>query len=230
MSKVKTPTAFEEKLTAASAWRKRELAIAITTLQRFERDGVKYFVHARATVLLIYAHWEGFIKEASLLYIAYINSRKVPFRDLSDNVLASAIKSRLTHTENSGQARDFREFTSFMRGDLADIAYLSKKLIKTESNLSSQLFINIVEILGLEVHQKYLSRANLIDQTLLASRNCIAHGERHQLMENVDDVVDLRDKVLDLMQIFSNDISNSVAGGYFLKESERKLYIANVWQ
>ena len=81
-----------------------------------------------------------------------------------------------------------------------------KNVIDTESNLSSKVFRDVVEKLGLD-YSSYETREKLIDEKLLESRNTIAHGS--YLATDLDGYIDLQDEVLGMMELFRNQIENS---------------------
>lgn len=69
--------------------------------------------------------------------------------------------------------------------------------MRTDSNLSSQVFFGIVERQGLPVRLAYESRATLIDRGLVSRRNTIAHGQCLDL--NSSDFSNLREGTIYLL-------------------------------
>jgi len=81
--------------------------------------------------------------------------------------------------------------------------------------MSSGVLIEILNTLGF-CSNEYEGKYHLIDNKLLAKRNCIAHGQA--LDVSVGDYLELHDEMLLLMELFRTQIENSaVSGGYLQK-------------
>ena len=92
----------------------------------------------------------------------------------------------------------------------------AKSAIATDSNLNSAVFENIAATIGLNI-AAYELRFNLIDESLLARRNRIAHGEYLDL--DVGGWRNLADEVVSLLRQVKNDIENSATLSKFLRTS-----------
>lgn len=86
--------------------------------------------------------------------------------------------------------------------------------ISAESNLSSTVFLNIAGWIGIDPNQ-YSTRFPLIDNTLLKSRNNIAHGE--YLTISVEGFYELISEILETLRWFKTDIENAAVSKTFLK-------------
>src|SRR5258708_7223682 len=89
-----------------------------------------------------------------------------------------------------------------------------KWAIDTESNLKARVFEEIADSIGIGANA-YESRFNLIDESLVARRNRIAHGEYLDL--DSDGWRTLADDVIALMRHFKTDIENAASLSRFLK-------------
>ncbi len=70
--KISTPTQVARRLDPSIAWRKKEL-----TQQKLLADSASAGnaeVLRRSGITLLYAHWEGFIKDASVVYLRYLSN------------------------------------------------------------------------------------------------------------------------------------------------------------
>jgi hypothetical protein len=47
----------------------------------------------KSLILLIYAHWEGYIKKSSKLYLKYVSESKKNLNELTDNFKAVTLKN-----------------------------------------------------------------------------------------------------------------------------------------
>ena len=104
-----------------------------------------------------------------------------------------------------------------MEDKRAHIPY--EDVIKTKSNLNSDVFIEIMETIGLDYSQ-YEGNFKLLDEVLLKMRNEIAHGEKPEYIDlDQDRFNEVYDKIVDMMNMFSIQIMNASC----LKEYKQKL-------
>jgi hypothetical protein len=84
----------------------------------------------------------------------------------------------------------------------------TRTAIDAKSNLNSEVFGEIAKTIGLDI-VGYQKRFNLIDESLLARRNRIAHGEYLDI--GTDAWRGLADDVILLMRQFKTDIENAAS-------------------
>lgn len=171
---------------------------------------------------MLYAHWEGFIKNAANAYVIFVSARGMKTRELQDSFIALSIKTKLSLMGESGKSSVAVPTIAHFMSLLDKPASLPTTGITAEGNLKSEVFVNIAGWLGIDV-AKYSARFNLIDETLLASRNKIAHGE--YLSISADRFETLADEILELMVWFKTDLENAAA----LKSFRRKDSSMPVW-
>jgi hypothetical protein len=188
------------------AWRRKEI-IELRTMAKSAK-AKKADVHVRAGVAMLYAHWEGFIKNAANAYVVFVSARGMKTRELQDSFIALSIKSKLTLLGDSGKSSVAVQAIAYFMSLLDKPALLPVAGITAEGNLKSEVFVNIAGWLGIDVAQ-YSARFNLIDETLLASRNKIAHGE--YLSISPERFETLAAEILELMVWFKTDLENAAA-------------------
>lgn len=188
------------------AWRRKEI-IELRAMAKSTKVK-KVDVHVRAGVAMLYAHWEGFIKNAANAYVGFVSARGMKTRELQDSFIALSIKNKLTLMGDSGKSSVAVSAISYLMSLLDKPALLPPTGITTEGNLKAEVFVNIAGWLGIDV-ARYSARFNLIDETLLASRNKIAHGE--YLSISPDRFETLADEILELMVWFKTDLENAAA-------------------
>ncbi|WP_433592014.1 MAE_28990/MAE_18760 family HEPN-like nuclease [Nocardia sp. CA-145437] len=209
------PEDFAERLHGGLAKRKREL-----TRLRFMIDTDRVNVDRlscinRAAVMLSYAHWEGFIKEAGTRYIKYINGQELNASELKLPLQAACMSSHFKRAGSSDKARYLATVLKEMDTCRSQVFNLSPdKIIKTESNLSSRVFQDLVVGLGLDFLDIYQTRMAFVDAKLLDARNKVAHGEL--VSYEADEVIERIDGVVVLMDYFANQLIDSVADSLFL--------------
>ena len=59
------------------AWRKKELVLL---KQRVKNDNSH--AEVRCNIAMIYAHWEGFVKEATNIYVRHVSEQRKTYKEL----------------------------------------------------------------------------------------------------------------------------------------------------
>jgi RiboL-PSP-HEPN len=169
----------------------------------------------RAGITLLYAHWEGFVKAAAQAYLDFVNTQGLRYEELRDCFVALGVKKRLGELVEAKRSAVHVAAIDFIRTAMGDRAELkTKSAIDTESNLNSAVFENIAATIGLET-AAYEARFHLIDESLLARRNRIAHGEYLDI--DMDGWRHLADEVVSLMRQVKDDIENAASLSRFLR-------------
>lgn len=214
MSKIRSLTDLQDRLDKGLSWRLKE----VSYVKGSARTATSYAQAAliRAGVPLIYAHWEGFIKEASEAYLTYVSSQNLVYGDLASCFVVFGAKKHVMSIVESRKSAINIEVVEFFRKSTATQANLAlSNAVNTESNLSSTVFENIALSLGVALGQ-YTPYANLIDKVLLDRRNKIAHGEYLDIdwpaFEN------LIEEVLKLLRMYKTDIENLASTQAFRAE------------
>lgn len=206
--KIRTVDQLQDSIDGELAWRKREL-IAIKANINQARSFAKETA-LRAGIALLYAHWEGSVKNIANYYLSYISNLFLPYNKLKSNFLAVSIKERLKQFKET----DKTTLQTCIINEIFDS--LDKRscipqdgIIKTNSNLNSQIFIEIMATIGLDCAQ-YESSYNLLDEVLLNMRNKIAHGERIETLSlDEERYNEIHEKILQLMNMFAIQVSNA---------------------
>jgi hypothetical protein len=203
--KIRTLNHLQDALDAEMAWRVKEIADLKSTINL--SSGSRQITLIRAGVSLVYAHWEGFVKATSEKYLEYVNSQKIPLSDMTDSFVCAAMRSHINSAYSSSKFDQNIKIVDILRNKL-DVRFSvdPKAVIDTASNLNSEVFSNIARFLSLDVNT-YSTRFNFIDETLLARRNAVAHGEYIGL--NEAEWSTIADDVILLLRHFKTDIENA---------------------
>jgi hypothetical protein len=199
--KLRTLERFEDVLAAEIAWRRKELT-TLRTQAASSRAHAEPMV-IRAGTALLYAHWEGFVKNAGQLYVEYVRQKKLRYDELSTAFLGLALKSRIEGLIEAKVSSVHFQFAETIRSEMSARAPLRPELVDTGANLSAERFKDIIERLGLD-YTRYALREQLIDVRLLAARNAIAHGQAAEV--ELEEFMDLHRQVERLIQEFRQDI------------------------
>ena len=226
---------LQDYLEADLAWRKTE----ISQLFRILNDVEAKDVVLKSIVLLLYAHWEGYIKKSSKYYLKYVSEQKVKIKNLTLNFKAIVLKesvqkcceqySRTLVNEikfiNKQKRMDDKAFKININvNDEED-----KSIINTKDNLSSKVLNNIIDIIGIKYNDAMRKRSNYIDFGLVRRRNSIGHGNkliRGQVEEEQDlsfeDAVKLKDFIMLMLDYFSEVVIDYADNKYYLVANVEK--------
>ena len=218
--KVRNTLALSEAIDNALAWRKKELTSLRTLIGTRSRDYEKTLL-LRVAMPVLYAHWEGFAKEASQIYLDFISQQGLHYSELNENFMALAARGRIRQAADTQKISAYISVVDFIFTQQTERAKISSNSIDTESNLSSSVLKNIMLCLGLDYDSSWSSRELLIDGSLLKNRNEIAHGTKVQIDE--DTYRQLHDLVIDMLNHFRNIIENAAELKSYLKSAPNLL-------
>lgn len=207
--KVRTESQLCDVIDQDLIWRKKELTQLKFLLESAAGRGDRESTLLRGAVTLLYAHWEGFVKFAALAYLEYVAAQRLRLDELAPAFLALAARPILSAATGAKRIRSHIEVVTFFRSGLSEKSSIPyKDGITAKANLSSEVLREIVETLGLDF-TPFETKANLIDETLLRSRNTVAHGE--YLLITPDRYERLSRDVLVMMENFRTQVQNAAA-------------------
>ncbi len=223
---------FEKNLDEDLGWRKVEISSLIFIAKNTNEE-----VILKSIILLLYAHWEGYIKKSSKLYIKYISEEKIKLTDLSYNFKAVALKEHVSRCidtkEKSTLANELAFVSSFLKFEnkkfKVDINIsndFESGIIDTESNLKPKVFKNIIGILGLNYKNALKAREHYINSHLLANRNAIGHGNKFDSASQLDfsltikDIEKLKTIVFSIIDNFKEELLEYIFNKYYLETNQ----------
>lgn len=210
MAQIRTLDELQGAMADDFAWRKKELhslkSAVIANETTYNRD-----LYIRAAITLLYAHWEGFIRQIGTVYLQYVAIRQLNHNELSSHFLALAIKPLVHRASAATGIQACLDVVHFFRDLLTSRSNLNWRTgIETKFNLGASVFRDIVLTLGLD-YSRFATREKLIDEKLLANRNSIAHGR--YIVVSFEEYINLHDEVLNMMQDFYNQVDNAAFTG-----------------
>ena len=216
--KIRTIDELQDYVDKEMSWRRKELSAIksnIFVAKEFAKNTA-----LRSGIAILYAHWEGMIKNIATAYLLFVANQRLQYKELKNNFWSIAVKNDLLgfdETRKSSRHNKIIKNIRNMEDKRAHIPY--EDVIKTKSNLNSDVFIEIMETIGLDYSQ-YEGNFKLLDEVLLKMRNEIAHGEKPEYIDlDQDRFNEVYDKIVDMMNMFSIQIMNAAC----LKEYKQKL-------
>jgi hypothetical protein len=213
MAKVFDIAGLEQRLTDDFGWRRKELVDIVTQLNLHEGDVIEP-IYLRAAVLLIYAHWEGYIKCAIGCYLDYVVKQGHKWNKLRSGLIAAATKNRIegfpadTLSERIELVRDFLE-----RPDKFSLSSGVNEEIAGQGILDVEFYSKIVAYLEASDFMPKIDDFKLDE--LIDARNYVAHGRKTKI--SVGDIGKANMKVIDLMERIRDGVINMAKSKHFVK-------------
>lgn len=205
--KIRTETHLQDFLDNEKSWRTQE----IHTLKYVIRnsDEVRRRAVLRASLTILYGHWEGFVKASSYAYAQYLSNLPLKYSEVQSCFLGISAREevRLLAETNKFSLLKLSVDKIFQKRE-ERIKVDLKKHIDRMGNLNFSLFSEILSGLGLDF-TPYEGKKVFIDESLLAKRNRVAHGEFIEI--NAADFDVYANDVISLLNQFKTDIENSVS-------------------
>lgn len=218
MSKIRTINELQDAVDAESAWRRKELSAIksnIASSRHFAKNTA-----LRAGIALLYAHWEGMIKNIASDYLEYISHQKNTYSEITDNFLALSISKKLddfSETKKASVHNQILREIEELYPQRTKIPY--ENVISTKSNLNSDVFVEIMETIGLP-YDMYEDNFKLLDEVLLKMRNGIAHGEQLDYISlDEERYNEIYEKIVEMMEQFKNQVMDAAMNKKYLKSS-----------
>ena len=159
------------------AWRKKEL-----TQFKFLADSAlpqDAKVLRRSGIAMMYAHWEGFIKEVSVVYLRHLATEEVEVAKLKSCFIAVVLHADIYSAGRAKKKSLHAGLVDLLRSVDAPPPKLRRipfqRVITTRSNLKGAVLREIVATLGIDYSPFELKEQPVINR-LVKFRNLIAHG------------------------------------------------------
>lgn len=212
MASIRTIEHLESFLTEDLKWRTHEMQLweqVASSCRAHELPGV-----LRGGLALVYAHWEGYVKEGARSYLEYVSRKGLKIGQLRPEIAAVALRSTLGQGEASKNSSAHTAIVNILRSadsQPANIPYTSAT-IRTRSNLRFDVFADIMHSIGCDATRHEIYRV-IIDKRLLRYRNDIAHGREEYI--SLSDWISIRDRILLILKDVRMQISNAAANEEF---------------
>lgn len=211
MTKIRSLSELQDELDRDFSWRIHEFS---GLRKLIPTNGGKYQVSLiRANLAILYAHWEGFIKNSSGYYLEFVNRKGLKASELLDCFAYLGLKKKMNTLVETKKADHGLMILQQIRSDFSEPLPLSfDGVLRTDSNLKSEVFTAIATSLGFSI-DRYVPYFNLIDESLLKQRNGIAHGEYLEI--DLTRFNEIADRVIMLLRWFKADIEIAASNGNY---------------
>lgn len=225
---------FEQLIQDDLSWRKKE----ITELYLVICDK-KNEVLMKSIILILYAHWEGYIKKSSKLYIKYISDKGIKISELTTNFKAVFLKTNISNTIDVREKLNLSKELEFMnkyekiQGKKFSVSIdldneLESDIINTHDNLNPKVFKNILNILGIKYMDSFISREHYINSSLLGNRNAIGHGSKFnkdrqaEFDLSIEHIGELKTFIIQALDLYRDVILDYILDEFYLKSNTTK--------
>jgi hypothetical protein len=211
--KIRTLNELDDRIREDFTWRRHEIQFFDQQLAAASTTAARSLL--RASVALLYAHWEGFVKNSCHFYLCYIASLRLETNKLSPEFAALSLRSILNKAIDTRSAALHIDMVIEFRDSNSSRSKVptSRDAIQTKSNLSFPVLQNILLSIGVD-STIYEHASDLINQQLVDSRNKIAHGQNDYIER--PEWQELRTAVLTIMESIGDEIVNNAAQKRYL--------------
>lgn len=213
---------LEKAINNDLSWRRQEFTEFNFLLQDDELSPYRKEVMLKASIALLYSHWEGHIKFSARKYVEYISEQKLPVGDLTENFKQIFLPAYFcNYTLNLKNIKSQQMLHDFFQENESLFKVDSEKTILTNSNLNSDLATEILMQLGFD-NTLFDSNKTFIDEQLLASRNAISHGDKTSISKhNLNNIYDqIKIYLLKMLESFDEQILDSASNKLYLRTNQ----------
>lgn len=203
---------FQASLARDLSWRKQEItALRLSAL----RSSASRDYLFRAGLVLLCAHWEGFLRNSVECYIEHVFAQGLRVRELTPVFVAVAYFGDVRRAADAGfpgsQETHVRLAERILRGT-DEVCSTAGWTARTEGNPSSEVLHRLMLSVGLN-SQLGLDGASwsatrvFIDEQLLRDRHRVAHGDGFRVSRS--EFLDRTRRMLGLLDRLSSELLNA---------------------
>lgn len=168
-----------ENLSSDLGWRETQLASLRLLIAKDNNSPKQQEALLQAGWLMLYAHYEGFVKYALDLYYGEISKKIIQCHELPLKMEAFYREKEI----NIIKSLNYTDFTHRTRVGFFDEVGLTGSFpnVETKSNLWPDLLINLLSVADVDVEKLSFDEIRL--KRLVARRNDIAHGTPNKIQD-----------------------------------------------
>lgn len=215
MPSIRDLESFQESLDKDLSRRKKELIFWQSSIKNSDNSPFIY----KAAIVILCAHFEGFLKKSSCKYLDYVKSQNCTYKELKNNFIAMKLEHDFVEIKDAKYHCKRARLIDKIH-DMEDKKFdlrIKETLIDTESNPTSKVVQNVIESLGLSP-EKILLKEQYIDNELIKKRNTIAHEGHNELSR--EDAIEIYNNIYPLLDIIKEIIIEGAEKKAYLKFCE----------
>lgn len=169
----------------------------------------------RLGLVLLCAHLEGFLKEASKTYLSHVAVQNCPKMNLNPGLLAAATKSQLIKFRDVSRPTLLADITSAFLQELdSDSVFSWSGELDTHSNPNMDTILDVLGLLGIDA-TGYVTKKHILNETLIPTRGKVAH--RGMVEVDAGTYEQCKTVVLTLLESLATDITNHAAARKYIR-------------
>ncbi|HUI28870.1 MAG TPA: MAE_28990/MAE_18760 family HEPN-like nuclease [Candidatus Acidoferrales bacterium] len=205
--KNRTLNELNDNLQEEYAWRIKELHDFKSVVDASRNDNTRNAL-IRSGVALLYAHWEGFVKNAAQNYYTFVSFKRLKHNELKENFIAVCLRKSIHELLETNKVVMQTKSVKFILNELGNQAHFPSRIPIESFNLTYEVLCEYCTLLGLET-ENYELKKYFIDKKLVENRHKIAHGKYFNVdYSTFNDIYETTIELLDAVKI---DIVNAAA-------------------
>jgi hypothetical protein len=175
---IRTADELADRLDEGLAWRRIELQAlkaAISDAEKQSAGSPLSRALARGGLALLYAHWEGYVKDSCTAYVEFIAKRRLRCDELSDALLRAVLESLGRRISTGDEDALMTLLYAIRKPDNSRARVPKMSMVDTKSNLRFHVLADILIKIGFSA-EPFSTKDKLINVSLCDRRNSIAHG------------------------------------------------------
>lgn len=178
--------------------RREEISLVLRVVSNEEGSVLEQTASIMALPVL-YAHWEGFVKEAVAEYVEFVEKQELSLSQAHPTIFSFAMRKRLKALIASGSIERMTDFATWVATRTTEPMRFEDKSIKTGGNLSYTNLKDLCDSLKINVIRLHDDKRKI--DGLVSKRNSIAHTGRPMKFDR-ENVVEDANLVLRLIETF----------------------------
>lgn len=223
--KIRTADDLLDKIERDLSIRKKDLTYH--KLRVVGSSGSEIASAVRSAITMLYAHWEGAIKNYTIYYLCLVSNTGKAYQDLQQCFSVIKMKKMFKSVPSDSKHASvfknaFNEIGEVYGGQAVVDKDLHINVVNTESNLQYRVFRELLFLVGLGDEDVFSLEQNFIDEVLLGSRNKIAHGDIEAPLNftvSIKEYCSLHDRVFRLIADYADIILDLALEKKYLKQS-----------
>ena len=220
-----------KKLDDDLSWRKTKISRLYSMLDH-DKNNVTLL---ESIILMLYAHWEGYIKNIAKLYLQYVSNKKITHNNLLDNFICISTKTLVKYILPSSETLSIENELKFCNHfktkqgsnfhfDIKKSGSIDKSIINTKDNLNYKVYKNILTVIGVNCYEGFELREQYINK-FLHTRNSISHGDKihpsnSKVIElSITTVTDIKNFILEIMSTTQDTIKEYAQSEFYLNKN-----------